>query len=105
MNAPEPLMNEDFLYEHEKQSIEKRKNEAIAKRDSKKLHKLEQQEMILEQERSDQLWLEELQKLQIAAEQELIRQLEDQKRAQEAIAALAEEYKYQNTCRKRWCES
>ena len=66
---------------------------------AKKLHKLKQQEMILKQERSNQLRLEALQKLQLAnaAEPELIHQLEHQKREQEVIDALGEEYMYQNT--------
>ena len=91
--APEPLMNEDFLYEEEKTKIEKRKNDAIAKRDTKKVHRLEQQELILE----DRMRLEELQKLRLAAEMELIRQLEDQQREAEEIALLAVEHEYQNT--------
>ena len=66
--APEALMNEDFLYEEEKTKIEKRKNDAIAKRDTKKVHRLEQEELILE----DRMRLEELQKLRLAAEMELI---------------------------------
>ena len=36
--APEALMNKVFLYEEEKTKIEKRKNDAIAKRDTKKVH-------------------------------------------------------------------
>ena len=91
--APEPLMNEDFLYEEEKTKIEKRKNDAIAKRDTKKVHRLEQEELILE----DRMRLEELQKLRLAAEMELIRQLEDQQREAEEIALLAVEHEYQNT--------
>ena len=60
-------------------------------------HRLKQQEMILEQERGNKLRLEELQKLQLAPEQELILHLKDQKREQEAINAAANEYMYQNT--------
>ena len=41
--------------------------------------------------------LEELQKLRLAAEMELIRQLEDQHREAEEIALLAVEHEYQNT--------
>jgi len=74
--APEPMMDENFLYKEEKKQIEKRKNEAIQKQQTKKLHRLEQQELILEQERNERLRLEELQKLQLAAEQELISYLE-----------------------------
>ena len=76
-NAPKPSMHEDFVCSHQSRASKK------GRRDSKKLHKFKQQEMILEQERSDQLWLEELQKQQLASEQELIHQL----------------------CRKRRCES
>ena len=49
--------------------------------------------MILE----DRMRLEELQKLRLAAEMELIRQLEDQQREAEEIALLAVEHEYQNT--------
>ena len=49
--------------------------------------------MILE----DRMRLEELQKLRLAAEMELIRQLEDQQREAEEIALLAVEQEYQNT--------
>ena len=41
--------------------------------------------------------MEELQKLQLVAEQELIHYLEDQTREQEAIDAAAKEYMSQNT--------
>ena len=54
--APEPLMDENFLY----------------KEDTKKIRKLEQEELILEQEKNDRMRLEELQKLKLAADMELI---------------------------------
>ena len=77
-NAPEPMMDDDFLYDTEKKNIKKRKNEALAKRNTKKLHRLEQQELILEQERINNQRLQELQKLRLAAELERIQLLEEQ---------------------------
>jgi paraquat-inducible protein B len=62
-NTPEAMMDDSLVYNEEKKNIEKRKNEAIARRDTKKLHRLEQEEMLLEQERMDNMRLAELQKL------------------------------------------
>ena len=95
--TPEPLMDEGVSYEEQKKQIEKRKNDAKTKRDTKKVHRLEQQELILEQERIDTMRLEELQKLRLAAELEWIQHLEEQQREAEEIALAATEYEYQNT--------
>jgi len=95
--TPEPLMDEGVSYEEQKKKIEKRKNDAKTKQDTKKVHKLEQQELILEQERIDTMRLEELQKLRLAAESEWIQHLEEQQREAEEIALAATEYEYQNT--------
>jgi len=95
------MMDDNLLYDEEKKNIEKRKNEAIARRDTKKLHRLEQEEMLLEQERMDNMRLAELQKLRLAAELEMIQQLEEQQREQEEIALAGAEYEYQNTARGR----
>jgi hypothetical protein len=95
--TPEPLMDEGVSYEEQKKKIEKRKNDAKTKQDTKKVHKLEQQELILEQERIDTMRLEELQKLRLAAELEWIQHLEEQQREAEEIALAATEYEYQNT--------
>ena len=100
-NTPEAMMDDNLLYDEEKKNIEKRKNEARTKRDTKKLHRLEQEEMLLEQERMDNMRLAELQKLRLAAELEMIQQLEEQQREQEEIALAGAEYEYQNTARGR----
>ena len=57
--------------------------------------------MLLEQERMDNMRLAELQKLRLAAELEMIQQLEEQQREQEEIALAGAEYEYQNTARGR----
>jgi len=97
-SKPTPAMqNLQKEIDEQKQNIEKRKNEATSQPNTKKVHRLEQEEMILEQERNDNIRLEELQKLQLAAELELIQHLEEQQREREEIALAAVEYDYQNT--------
>ena len=90
-------MDENFLYKEEKKQIKKRRNKAVARRDTKRIHKLEQEELILEQENNDRMRLEELQKLKLAADMELIQHLEEQQRQADEIALEAVQYEYENT--------